>query len=388
MMPNVERVFAKSKAATRTSLSGAAWTHDGRYSVALAWLMGVLLVFMVVPEGLDYTARAVIVSTGSTLSRLIWISLLAVSFVVVIGRLRFVRIAVGAVNPFLLLFIVIVAASAAWSIEPAVTVRRLVRMFTIVLCCFAFTLMAWHPRRFQNVLRSVLTGMLVASLVFCVVRPDLAIEQSTQPELIGAWHGIATQKNGFGALSSMGMIVWLHARLTRQVSLIAVLFGLGVSAACLTLSRSSTAMVTAAFVAVLLFLLLGMPTRMRRFLPYMTVTFVVLILTYSLAVLQLIPGLAIVLEPITMMTGKDLSFTGRTHIWAIMSEHIRQHPMLGIGYGAFWIGPLPTSPSFEFITRLNFYPTEAHNGYLEVLNELGAVGGVCLAGFIGARRRK
>ena len=36
-----------------------------------------------------------------------------------------------------------------------------------------------------------------------------------------------------------------------------------------------------------------------------------------------------------------------------------------------------------FITRQsNFYPTEAHNGYLDVINDLGYVGLVCLLGFL------
>jgi O-antigen ligase len=33
------------------------------------------------------------------------------------------------------------------------------------------------------------------------------------------------------------------------------------------------------------------------------------------------------------------------------------------------------------LTRLFFYPTEGHNGYLDVINDLGAVGGLCLLGY-------
>jgi O-antigen ligase len=31
---------------------------------------------------------------------------------------------------------------------------------------------------------------------------------------------------------------------------------------------------------------------------------------------------------------------------------------------------------------MNFYPTESHNGYLEILNDLGRVGLICLFGFL------
>jgi O-antigen ligase len=33
------------------------------------------------------------------------------------------------------------------------------------------------------------------------------------------------------------------------------------------------------------------------------------------------------------------------------------------------------------LTTLYFYPSEGHNGYLDVINDLGMVGGVCLLGY-------
>jgi exopolysaccharide production protein ExoQ len=83
------------------------------------------------------------------------------------------------------------------------------------------------------------------------------------------------------------------------------------------------------------------------------------------------------------VNGKDLTFSGRTQIWAVIRQHISQQPLLGSGYGAYWIGPVPTSPSYVFISRAsNFYPTEAHNGYLDILNDLGYVGLLCLLGYL------
>jgi len=106
------------------------------------------------------------------------------------------------------------------------------------------------------------------------------------------------------------------------------------------------------------------------------------VLTYALAVLNLIPGTSILLEPIAALTGKDTTFSARSTIWDIIKEHISQSPLLGSGYGAYWIGPVPTSPSFVFTWRMYFYPTESHNGYLEIVNDLGYVGLICLLGFL------
>jgi len=82
-----------------------------------------------------------------------------------------------------------------------------------------------------------------------------------------------------------------------------------------------------------------------------------------------------------MLTGKDQTFSGRTAIWAIINEHIAQRPLLGSGYGAYWVESV-TSPSYEVERRLYFYPTEAHNGYLDVINDLGWVGAICLLGYL------
>ena len=90
----------------------------------------------------------------------------------------------------------------------------------------------------------------------------------------------------------------------------------------------------------------------------------------------------------TAITGKDRTFTGRTNIWYLLRLHIAQSPLLGTGYGAYWIGPVPSSPSFEMVKRLFFYPTEGHNGYLDVINDLGYVGGVCLIAYFVAYLRQ
>jgi exopolysaccharide production protein ExoQ len=85
----------------------------------------------------------------------------------------------------------------------------------------------------------------------------------------------------------------------------------------------------------------------------------------------------------------DATFTGRSEIWAIIVERISLNPLLGVGYGAYWIGPVAQSPSYEFIWRMgSFYPGSAHNGYLDVANELGWSGLVCLLGYIVVHLRQ
>jgi O-antigen ligase len=125
------------------------------------------------------------------------------------------------------------------------------------------------------------------------------------------------------------------------------------------------------------------PSNLRRFMPYIVSTFAILVVVYALAVLNIIPGSHLLLDPIAELTGKDMTFSNRAVIWDIIKEHVQLAPVLGSGYGAYWTGPLPSSPSYVFLTRMgNFYPTQSHNGYLEIVNDLGFVGLICLLGYL------
>lgn len=355
-----------------------------RFVTVVIWA---LVIFNIVPSTIfnppdKYDTNALVMPTeGTALSKVIWLSLLAAGIVVALKRFPQLKKLLRSVNPFLLIFYGLVAASIFWSIEPGITLKRLVTASTILMDAIALALVSWHPTRFQSVLRPVITALLLASIVFVLAEPTLAIEQSTQVELVGAWHGLTAQKNAFGALAAMGLLLWLHAYLTKEAPVWASIPGAVIAAVCLFNSRSSTSIMATAFAAILMLMMLRSPPGLRRYMPYLIAVFVGTLLVYSLAVLNLLPGSGVLLSPITAITGKDLTFSGRTAIWAIMNEHIALSPLLGSGYGAYWVQE-PNSPSMAMLMRLYFYPTEGHNGYLDVINDLGFVGGACLFAYL------
>jgi exopolysaccharide production protein ExoQ len=359
-----------------------------RQSIVAAFVIWVLIIIMVVPDSLSYGPTAVGMPTqGTAVSRFIWIGLLVFGVVVALSRSAMALKLLRQVNPYLLVFVALAAASVLWSIDPGVTLRRVLRVVTMVMVSIAFVLMSWQTTRFQNVIRPILTLLLVGSIIFVMMAPELAIDQSDYAALVGAWHGLATQKNGLGSLASIALILWLHAWLSKERPWWMASFGVAVSLICLVNSRSSTSLMNAAFSCPLLYMLMRPPVALRRYLPHLIVLFVVALLVYSLAVLNLIPGSSTLLSPIAMITGKDQTFSGRTAIWAIVNEHIAQRPILGSGYGAYWVLS-PESPSMEMQRRLSFYPTEGHNGYLDVINDLGYVGALCLLGYLIAYLRQ
>jgi O-antigen ligase len=359
---------------------GPAWLP-----AAMAWL---LVVTMVCPEDFNYQSGDTMPTSGSITSRLIWLSLLGASVVIAFWQMPRVKAVLRRTNPWLWGFFFLALASTAWSDDPATTLRRMLRFAAFLGVALAMVLPGWGPRRFQEVLRPVLAVLLAGSVLFALSSPTLAIEQLDQAELAGAWKGLAMQKNGLGSLAALGVILWLHALRTRSGKPLLNFLGLGLAVLCLVKSRSSTSLFAAAFASAAMFMMQQTSPALRRYMPYLVGSFTGLLLLYSIAVMNVVPHLAFILKPVTMLSGKDLSFSGRTAIWDILRNHMAYHPWLGSGYGAYWRGILPGTPSFEMVARLYFYPTEGHNGYLDVLNDLGWAGGVVLVGFLVTHLRQ
>jgi exopolysaccharide production protein ExoQ len=344
-------------------------------------LVLLMLIIMTVPPGLDYRLE-VKPAEGDSFSLTIWMVLLFGSTYLVIKNWRQVRELLAAVNRPFFYFLVLASLSLLWSIEPDITLRRILRLYIIVLVSVAFASAGWQPRRFENSLRWLLFLLLAASAIFCYWNPDLAIHHDEgHAELMDAWHGITTGKNVLGSLASCAFILWLHGLLAGETGRVTAIANLALAGLCLVMCRSSTSIMATAFAAFFVILLLRPPGSMRRLTPYMVGFFASSVLVYALAVLNILPGLSFILTPISMISGKDLTFSGRTNIWYLLKLHIRQHPLLGTGYEAYWIGPVPSSPSYDMINQLFFYPTEGHNGYLDVINDLGYVGFACLLAY-------
>ena len=365
------------------TVSAPAPRSDTRNRTFAGIVVWVLIVYLIVPEGFDYSTLTEVTRTGSAATKLVWIALLGCGAVLVFSKTGKLMKLLRTINPFLLAVIGVAVLSLLWSIDPGTTLKRVVRLFTFLMVGLALALTGWHQNRFQAVVRPILTIMLFGSVIFCLVAdPRLTMETGNSAELINSWHGLALQKNSLGSLAALGIIFWTHGYLSKQTGLMATVFGLAVSGICLIGSRSSTNLMGALFSAMFLLMLLRFPPGLRRQMPYIVGAFAALIMVYALAVLKLVPGLDILLRPIVAFSGKDLTFSGRTEIWKIINENIAEHPLLGTGYSAYWIGEYPWSPSYQFLTRLYFYPSQSHNGYLEVINDLGAVGGLLLMGFL------
>lgn len=368
--------------AQRAGSSTRAWVADVRHGWIAAFLVG-LNIFLtgLAADLFDATGGQRLQFDANIGSRLFKLALLAFGTAVVCWRIKLATVLMRWVNPFFLAFLILVPLSALWSISRGDTIARFVSILSMVQLCLAFVLMGWYPGRMQAMVRVVLTIILFASILYVIAYPKLGIEQG-EGTLANAWRGITSQKNQFGQLSSFATIFWLHAWLYGESRPWRIAIAGGTAAVCVLLSRSSTSLLATLFTIGFMLLLRGAPPNWRRYMPYIIGAFATILVIYATAVLKIVPGLDILLEPIVALTGKDLTFSNRSEIWVIIKEHMQLAPLLGSGYGAYWIGPKPGSPSLVFLTRMYFYPAESHNGYIEVANDLGFVGLMVLLGYL------
>jgi O-antigen ligase len=77
-------------------------------------------------------------------------------------------------------------------------------------------------------------------------------------------------------------------------------------------------------------------------------------------------------ENILVWGGRDWTLTGRTLIWQETWELLQRRPLLGYGYGAFWAEDSEVASRVQ--EGVGWETPSAHNGYLDLLLELGVIG--------------
>jgi len=79
----------------------------------------------------------------------------------------------------------------------------------------------------------------------------------------------------------------------------------------------------------------------------------------------------------------DASLTGRTNLWELVIEHVVDSPLLGVGYQSFWVVNGEASALSVFDGWVG-QAQQAHNGYLDVVLQMGFVGLAAVVLFLAA----
>lgn len=211
-------------------------------------------------------------------------------------------------------------------------------------------------------------AVALACIAAGYLAPSIGIE--TRESSAGALIGLYVHKNPFGTLMVFGAATALFAPRAKQAGslkrgAVLAMYGFAIYKA-----ETNTAMVL--LLATMAGYLLIRRTRMMA--PRDRSTYA--------AVLVLVPCLGAVLTWLALprilgLLGRDLTFTGRSQIWAGSFAAWREHRWVGWGWGSAY-GEQDTASRIISLYTDGWNVPSSHNGYLSTLVQLGLVGGILL----------
>jgi exopolysaccharide production protein ExoQ len=256
-----------------------------------------------------------------------------------------------------LAFPILALLSVAWSAEPLLSLKKAILLSLLSLFAWFFS-MYYSPGDQRRLL--LCTGVIVAlaSIAMVLLLPQYGIA------ITGEWKGVFAQKNQLGlcmlfVFSGLPFTSIVNGRQRLKLFLLALLpVGL------ILLSQSRTALILC--VVVLAVRIIGplIVCSRKEQLPFMLFSLVVGAATVVFAA-------TVGREMILSTLGRDVTLTGRTGHWIVLTTFARRHLWLGYGYQAFWTG---RGDSLSMIEKVGAAMTGSDSGYVDILLEFGLVG--------------
>ncbi len=254
--------------------------------------------------------------------------------------------------------------SIGWSGVPDVTLRRAALATIVVISTISSVDLLGGQRAFL-LWRIVLAIVLAVNWLSIPLIPTaIHLPGEVDPSLIGDWRGLYGQKNTAGAVCVLTALLFLFSRNGRGNWIGWLVAAAALSFLVMTRSKTSMALFPVALAAGLLYRVSWRDSLSRAIFLCGT------ILMAAIATLILVLNWDLAVRLLT----DPASFTGRTEIWQAILAYMRDHPLLGAGFGTIaHTGAL--SPLHNY-ARGNWVETiaDSHNGYLQILVTTGGVG--------------
>ena len=319
--------------------------------------------------------------SGNPVDRAILSVLLALGLIILLRRNINWRGAVSG-NKWVFALFLFMGASILWSDYPAVSFKRWVRSAGDLV----MVLIVLSEKRPLEAIGTLVLRLSVVLLPLSIILikyfPHLGVAY-TSDGLSTMWIGVTTHKNELGVLALICgiFLFWkmLEAWRNRKVEYLDITLMLMVF---WLLRGSTTSDSKTSTVAFLLSCCILLSLHVLRPGPRLVGGLIAGTLTLFgvfIALNAITEGLAdaSLYENLVRATGRDPTLTGRTDLWKDLIGYAAENPVLGRGYGSFWVGNL----SYLW-DKFIWLPTQAHNGYLDVVLELGIIGLLLLFGAI------
>ena len=320
------------------------------------------------------------IEEGSSIDRIILVILIIIGGLILKKR-ALSWSAVMRENRWLVFLCAYILISILWADHTQVSLKRAIRFVATPMMAFVVLTEAKPTQAMEAIFRRTAYILVPFSLLLIKYFPDLGDQYDLW---IGQrmWVGVTTQKNSLGRLCLISAFflmwaiqkAWPHRKSLgvkgRLAADLAVLF-----ITLLILRGPGGAYSATSIAALLIGVALYQYLRWLRKhdLPLQSNLLLVVIIV-AIAFGLLIP-LGSVSAGFVSILGRDQTFTGRTEIWQAILPVAWRSPIIGVGYGEFWIKP-PISYNLSIMVN------EAHNGFLDIFTELGLVGLAIFIGFI------
>ena len=330
----------------------------------LVWYLAMMFVVAVYAGGLTPSVRFITgagpltagdTDIGSTLTQ--GLALLTVLFWVA----RHIRELPGMLRPALPYFVVLIFcfASVLWSQYPLNSLRRSV---SLTVCIF-FGLYLHDRIGLEGMLRLFTrVAVLLAFLSIAVYFAVPSVGHDTAEGYGDALRGVFASKNGAGMAMMLAIANLLYLGSRQGANRAVAIGGIVVAFGTLLLTQSATSLVIA-------LALIAVGSRLWVRSPQAR-----LVHGAVLAAGLLIAVFSMVFWPdaIFSVAGRDASLTGRVPLWEEVFKLFRARFLLGYGYSGFWNA---NSHDVQYLWRvIGWTAPNAHNGYLDIMLQLGVVG--------------
>ncbi len=318
--------------------------------------------------------------SGSPLDRALLILLIVLGLFVLGSRVKRTKAILGR-NKWLVVLFIYMTLSIIWSNFPDISFRRCFRsMGTLVMVLVALTEHD-HLGAVRALLRRLYLVHIPLSIAAIKYFRNIGVAY-TWDGVEEMWVGLAVHKNNLGQVAMCSGLVsiwqilqnWTRKKLTLDLLLLVLtLWVLHGSKN----SHSSTAIVGFSVGAAVLF---GLQHIKRRAAQAKRI-----ILSGTITLMLLAPFAHFVFEtfdttPVGLVldaTGRDTTLTGRTGLWTDLLNNAAKNPVLGVGFGAFWVGHIGYAmyplDNWSRVTP-GWRPGQGHNGFVDVYVDLGVIG--------------
>jgi len=331
-----------------------------------------MLLAAIKPLGIWFGGGGATMEEGSQIDRAVLSIILFLGLLVLIRR-QFKWASAIQENPLLMLLIGYIFVSILWSYMPFVSFKRWTRELIAVVMLFVVKSEPEPRQAIQSLLRRTVYILIPFSYIVIHYFPEYGRMYSRwSGELM--WTGVSLHKNGLAVLCffSAFFLIWTLIRRWKG-------------------SYTPVLMYQTPVEVFLLFLTIWLFMGPNHTLTYSATSFVALAvgltglfgllwlkklgILIDSKVLTIIVGFLIVYGTITPFAGKlsiidisstlnrDKTLTDRSRIWAFLVPYAMQKPLWGNGFGGFWTDAIREMSA-----------SDAHNGYLDIILNLGFAG--------------